>query len=121
MINSKTAVIINDRLGEMALAFQEAGFNVLCDALTDVNCIEIVQKNLNIEVLKLSEESCLEFPQASVFAGRLEKDASVLERSKQPDNANYINQKIYGYIERNLPKIFFFGSIKKIYKIRRIL
>lgn len=116
MINSKTVVIINDRLGEMALAFQGAGFNVLCDALTDVNCIEIVQKNLNIEVLKLSEESCLEFPQASVFAGRLEKDASVLERSKQPDNANYINQKIYGYIERNLPKIFFLEASKRYIK-----
>lgn len=113
MINEKTVVVINDSLGEIALTFQMAGFNVLCDALVDEKCMEIVQKNLGIEVLKLNQESWLEFPQAFVFAGRLAGDAFALTRSNKQGKVNYINQNIYTYITKNLPEIFFLETSKR--------
>ena len=101
MESEKTVVVINDQLGEMAWAFREVGFNVLCDALTDEKCIEIAKCNMHITVLKLEEEGYLEFPRASLLAGKLEEKIYPFVKKDNYYKNDYINQNILGYIEKN--------------------
>lgn len=113
MENQKTAVVINDQLGEMAWAFQTAGFNVLCDALADEKCIEIAKRNLHTTVLNLEEESYLKFPRASLLVGRLEGKAYVFYKNPKDCKKNCVNQNIFGYIEKNMPEAIFLETSKR--------
>ncbi len=118
MKSGKSVVVINDTIGEMALAFDMAGFNVLCDAVNDDGNMNIVRANLDTQVLKITEECFGQFPKASILVGRLQKTAfSVvvkqysIEREGIMDKTNYVNYNISKYIEINVPAIFLLETI----------
>lgn len=113
MENEKTAVVMNDQLGEMAWAFQTAGFGVLCDALVDEKCMNIAKSNLHTTVLKLEEESYLKFPQASLLVGRVEGKSYIFYRNIKDCKKNCVNRNIFGYIEKNLPETIFLEVSKR--------
>lgn len=113
MENEKTAVVINDQLGEMAWAFLTAGFGVLCDALVDEKCMDIARSNLHTTVLKLEEESYLEFPRASLLVGRLEGKSYIFYRNAKDCKKSCVNRNIFGYIEKNLPETIFLEVSKR--------
>lgn len=113
MENEKTAVVINDQLGEMAWAFQMVGFDVLCDAVVDEKCIDIAESNLHTTVLKLEEESYLEFPRAYLLVGRLEGKSYIFYRNVKDCKKIWVNRNIFGYIEKNLPEMIFLEVSKR--------
>lgn len=112
MKDKKSVVVINDKIGEMAFAFQLAGFNVLCDVLEEKS-MEIVRVNLNIDVRKITEMSYLEIPRASMVVGRLEVADFLFTKGVSSERRNCINQNIYRYIEKYLPETFFMVAPKR--------
>lgn len=114
MAEKTTVVIMNDRMGGMAYAFQSAGFDVLCDALTDIKCINIVRNNLNINAVEMEKDNVANLPQATVLAGRMARESYVIKGKDGEKQGNYINQNILLYIERYLPKQLFLKLLRDI-------
>lgn len=112
----KTALIVNDEIGEMAFAFLIEGFHIAGDVVQQKQNMEIVSKNLDIPVYEMTTESFATLPAAAVLAGRLNAGMSVAHAGWELRKENVTNTNIFKYIERNRPKILLFeapGSLRE--------